>query len=171
MTTTTSKPWYREGWLWFVFTPPIIAVLAGFATLAQAIHSDDGLVDKAYYESGITINQQKTRLTAARTLAVSARLEVVGNSLRLLLNPGAAPIPGQLRLRAQFASRAQIDRSDLFTIIAPGVYQSTALPLGKGHWYLALEDSQRHWLLYAEAVLPSTAPISFVPEQEAAASL
>lgn len=39
MTASTTQPWYRHGWLWFVIAVPMSAVVAGVATLFIAIEN------------------------------------------------------------------------------------------------------------------------------------
>jgi hypothetical protein len=161
----SGKPWYREGWAWFVLTPPLIAVVAGLTTVGIAVKNRDQLVDKQYYESGITINQQMKRMAQARVLGVSANLQVQGDVLRVALNAGGATMPARLHLRAQYASGAHVDRDLILTAVGPGTYRLDGLTLPSGRWYMALEDDQHQWLLHAEAELPVVHAVAFVPEQ------
>jgi hypothetical protein len=39
---TASTPWYRHRWPWLLMLGPAIVVIAGVATLALAIVTDDG---------------------------------------------------------------------------------------------------------------------------------
>ncbi|MBV8468000.1 MAG: FixH family protein [Burkholderiales bacterium] len=160
-----GKPWYREGWAWFVLTPPLLAVVAGLVTVAIAVENRDQLVDKQYYESGITINQQMKRMAEARVLGVSANLQIEGDVLHVALNAGGATLPARLHLRAQYASGAHVDRDLILTAVGPGDYRLDDHALAPGRWYMALEDDQHRWLLHAEAELPATHTVAFVPEQ------
>ena len=64
-----TQPWYREPWPWILMAGPAIVVVAGFATLAIAVKTDDGLVADDYYKQGLAIN----RVLRARRAGARAR--------------------------------------------------------------------------------------------------
>lgn len=72
---TTTPPWYRQFWPWFLIALPATVVVAGFFTLYLAIKYSDDLVSDNYYRDGLAINQQLTQDLRATELALSARLD------------------------------------------------------------------------------------------------
>lgn len=54
---TTTTPWYRQFWPWFVFGLPAVVVVASIATVYLAVSNPDPVVDGNYYKHGLTINE------------------------------------------------------------------------------------------------------------------
>ena len=54
----STRPWFREPWVWLLIALPASAVLGGMVTIWIAVDSDDGLVVDDYYKRGLEINKK-----------------------------------------------------------------------------------------------------------------
>ena len=88
---------------------PAITVVAGFATLAIALATDDGLVADDYYKQGLAVNQVLRRDARARELHLAAAAKFSGAEVRVTLR-GTGEIFPELRLRLVHATRSGRDR-------------------------------------------------------------
>lgn len=55
-TTGSPAPWWKFGYVWFVFGGPAIVVVASFVTFFLAVTNPDEVVAEDYYRKGIEIN-------------------------------------------------------------------------------------------------------------------
>jgi hypothetical protein len=86
MSTQSSGPWWKFGYVWMVVGGPAIVVVASFATLYLAITRPDPLVDSDYYRKGIDINK-----TLADTAGNSAPAETARNHAATGAMPAKSP--------------------------------------------------------------------------------
>lgn len=143
-----NTPWYREPWPWLLMAGPAAVLVAGAATIWIAVASADGLVAEDYYRQGLTINKVLAREEAARTLGLSARVDLRDGQLVVILH-GQGP-------EALFAHLAHATRAghDLRVRLAPagqGVYQAELPPLPAGRWRIVIEDPRSTWRIAKEA--------------------
>jgi hypothetical protein len=140
MTTfAQTLPWYRHRWPWFLMIAPAVAVLAGVATLALALRSEDGLVADDYYKRGLAINQALERSRAAPEREVQATVAVTAdgaNTAEIALR--GAP-PATLRVRLAHPTRAGLDRSATLVRGADGLYRGSTVPPTDGRWRIGVE--------------------------------
>jgi hypothetical protein len=66
-------PWWKFGYVWLIIAGPLAVVVAGFATLAIALHSPDPVVAPDYYRRGIEINKTLAARDKALLPAVQGR--------------------------------------------------------------------------------------------------
>lgn len=148
MKRETAKPWYREPWPWILMAGPAIVVVAGFATLALAVATSDGLVADDYYKQGLGINRVIARDERARALGLAATFQMNAerNRVRIMFTSGAPPaeVP---RLTLVHATRAGLDQAVALAAVAPGVYEGAARMPEQGTWRIQLEDARRAWRL------------------------
>jgi hypothetical protein len=52
----SPAPWWKFGYVWFVFAGPVIVVVASFVTFYLAVTRPDEVVTEDYYRKGIEIN-------------------------------------------------------------------------------------------------------------------
>jgi len=143
-----TKPWYREPWPWLLMAGPAAVIVAGAATIWIAVASADGLVAEDYYRQGLAINKVLAREEAARTLGLSAKVDLKDGHLVVILD-GQTP-------EALFAHLAHATRAghDLRVRLAPagqGVYQAELPPLPAGRWRIVIEDPRSTWRIAKEA--------------------
>ncbi|MBW7900521.1 MAG: FixH family protein [Rhodocyclaceae bacterium] len=165
MPNTSSKPWYREPWPWFLMAGPAIVVVAGFVTAWLAVRSNDGLVEDDYYKQGLAVSQRLARDQEAAHLGLSAELVAGGNGLdlRLFLSGNAdAALPEVLQLRIVHPTRAGADQTVALTKDAAGFYVGRlTAPLQGGRWHVMLEDEGHGWRIAGD----------WLPQEQEAARL
>lgn len=142
-----SIPWYRQRWPWILMAGPAIVVVAGFATLAIAITTDDGLVADDYYRQGLAINQVLERDARASALGLTAMVQFndARDRVRVTLR-GPAPEQAPV-LRLLNATRAGADQTVALAAVAPGVYEGVLPIAPRGVWRVQLEDAGAAWRL------------------------
>lgn len=160
----TLRPWYREGWVWFAMTPPIVAIIGCIATITLAIRSADGVVAEDYYKRGLAINEQLARTEAAQRLGVGAQVQLAGvaagDAIEVTVR-GAQPLPeaAALRIALVHPGRSGADRVAVLARL-PGAGHAAeqryrgAWPEGTSggagaNWRIALETPQ--WRLDGDA--------------------
>jgi len=124
---------------------PAIVVVAGFATLAIALATDDGLVADDYYKQGLAVNQVLRRDARARELHLAATASLAGAEVRVTLR-GTSEIFPELRLRLVHATRS--GRDQIVVLRASGqAYTGRFVPLNGEPRLLVLEDAGSTWRL------------------------
>ncbi len=146
------RPWYREPMVWLVITIPALTVAGGLTTVVIAHLRSDAVVADEYRKEGLAISLDPTRDRAAQRLGVSASVALDGGTLRVRLNPGTAPLPGQLVVLLSHATRAEQDRLATLRATADGAYAAPLAPLAPGHWFLEVSPTDRAWRLTGEFV-------------------
>ena len=86
MSTHSSGPWWKFGYVWMVVGGPAIVVVASFTTLYLAITRPDPLVDTDYYRKGMEINK-----TLVDTAGNSAPAETGRNHAATGVMPTKSP--------------------------------------------------------------------------------
>lgn len=146
--TTHSAPWYRQFWAWFVIVPPLVAVVAGTATVIIATQHADSLVVGDFQRVGLRYQNAGAALEAAqrRGIGASVALPDASGTLSVRLD-GAHGEPAQLRLTLAHATRGQQDQRLTLVRVDGDRYQGRLpAPLGADH-YLVLEPPDGAWRL------------------------
>lgn len=52
----TTQPWWKQGWLWFLISGPLIVVIAGFVTMYLAYHGTDEVIHDGYTVNGKVVS-------------------------------------------------------------------------------------------------------------------
>ena len=160
MTTTTSKPWFREPWPWILAAGPAIVVVAGFITLWLAIKSSDGLVAEDYYRKGLAVNKTLAQSDRAVKVGLEAGLRVTSDSLSIRLGAADASfvLPPTLVVTVSHPTRAGLDQTK--TLVRDGDRYTGAYRLpSAGHWLVLMEDESKTWRLMGNVELPATGEI------------
>lgn len=141
----SARPWHREPWPWILASGPAIAIVAGFATLAIALSTEDGLVSDDYYKQGLAVNQVLRREARARELHLAATATLAGPGVRIALR-GTGEIYPELRLRLVHPTRS--GRDQVVALRASGgVYEGDFIALNGEPRLLVLEDAASTWRL------------------------
>lgn len=147
---TLIQPWYRHRWPWFLMIGPVVAVVAGIATLWLAIVSDDGLVADDYYKQGMAINRTLAREQTAHIQGLQAQVALLGENGRVqveLRSTQNANLPIALRLRVVHPTRAGSDQVIELHRDAQGNYSGFATLSLAGPRTVILEDTAQTWRL------------------------
>lgn len=137
------KPWYRQFWFWFVFSPLIYIIIMCSVTVTIALKGADDVIIDNYYKEGRMINQALEQDKRAHVLGLSGNLQFDRTSGEVLLSisnvPGdAALMPEQLLLLMGHPVKAAKDQLITLTAIAPGKYRGELLVEPDYSWYLTL---------------------------------
>lgn len=161
---TTSKPWYREPWPWFLISLPAAAVIAGLTTVWIAARSADGLVVGDYYKAGLAINQTLARDDAARDLELAATLQHDDGALVLTLAGRMAAYPEQLSLVLAHPTRQGMDRTLALSHAGGGHYRTSLPSLPAGKWHAQLADDTATWRLFGVLHTPFSHPVTLTTD-------
>lgn len=142
-TEVIVKPWYREFWFWFVFSPLIYIIIMCSITVTIALKGADDVIIDNYYKEGRMINQALEQDKRAQELGLSGDLSfdrTSGEVLLTIANPpaDATLMPEQLLLMMGHPVKAAKDQLITLTAIAPGHYRGELLSEPDYSWYLTL---------------------------------
>ncbi len=160
----SSRPWYREPFVWLLIAFPLTAVIAGFITLGLAVSSDDGLVEDDYYRRGKEINRVLARDQAAASHGLESRVELDDAHHELLIRLTARRIvtlPDNIEFKFLHATRAGLDRSLILPRHADGTYRAPLPELAQGHWNVQL--AAQDWRLVGSLFVPGDRHLNIRP--------
>ena len=153
-----AKPWYRQFWFWFVFSPLIYIVIMCSVTVTIALKGADDVIIDNYYKEGRMINQALEQDKHASELGLDADLtfdRVAGEVL--LVIPDApediALMPKELLLMMGHPVKAEKDQLIVLTAMGSGRYRGELRAEPEYSWYLTLypvsELAQRNQALWS----------------------
>ncbi len=156
-----ARPWYREPWPWLLMLGPAVVVVAAVVTLWLAVVSNDGLVADDYYKQGIAINQTLARSDRAKALALSAKLRVTADRVRVILAAGAGhATPSRLRITFSHPTRGGLDQAEVLEQSQARTKASCPLwPLGAGRSCWKMMTAHGGW--QARSVFPKKPRLSW----------
>ncbi|WP_238582506.1 FixH family protein [Cellvibrio sp. OA-2007] len=137
------KPWYRQFWFWFVFSPLIYIIIMCSVTVTIALKGADDVIIDNYYKEGRMINQALEQDKRAQALGLSGNLSfdrTSGEVSLTIANPPAetALMPEKLLLLMGHPVKAAKDQLITLIAIAPGKYRGELLVEPDYSWYLTL---------------------------------
>jgi hypothetical protein len=147
---SVATPWYRQRWPWLLMLGPALVVVAGIATLALAIATDDGLVADDYYKRGLAINRTLARTDAAAARTLGASVDVGADGRVIAVVTGEGGLPPVVRLRVSHPTRSGFDRSAELVQGPDGRYAGRIDALPPGRWRVSVETDA--WKLPAVEV-------------------
>jgi hypothetical protein len=158
------EPWYRQGWPWFLFGLPAIAVIAGIATLIIANRDWDGPVVDDYYKEGQAIVMVIDKLERARSLGLTAHLSLRDGSARIGLSSAqGSELPGKLQLKIIHPTRNSSDQQIMLEKGENALYSGTFAPLRAGRWEFQIEDESHTWRMNGAANIPTETEVKISP--------
>jgi len=151
MPTDKAKPWYREFWLWFVFTPPLISIVIGLSLLTTAIKHGDSLVVDHHTQAGRSLHRDDSRQRAVTDLGLEVRLVIDReDGLISVLLEGLDQPPLTLNLLLAHPTLASRDVSVVLHPDITGIFRGQADTAVTGRYYLRLQPDDDHWLVTRE---------------------
>lgn len=129
---------------WLMWALPGAAVLAGFATLAIAMHGADRAVPEAYHWEGERLDADFSRLRAAVRLGVRVTFAVTGERCSVRLESQGAE-PASLDVLLTHGTDAGLDRRIKLPRVAAGEYAAACAPPPPGKWRIAVDDPSGAW--------------------------
>ena len=137
------KPWYRQFWFWFVFSPLIYIVILCSVTVTIALKGADDVIIDNYYKEGRMINQALEQDKRASELGLHGDLRFDLATGDIILKIANAPtdealMPQQLLLMMGHPVKAAKDQMIALNYISPGYYRGELLEKPEYSWYLTL---------------------------------
>lgn len=157
-----AKPWYRQFWFWFVFSPLIYIMIMCSITVTIALKGADDVIIDNYYKEGRMINQTLGQDKRASELGLSGDVQfdrVSGEVLLVIANTldDQQLMPSQLLLMMGHPVKADKDQLVKLTAVSAGRYRGELKTKPDYSWYLTLypvaELAQRNeapWSLSGE---------------------
>ena len=138
-----AKPWYREFWFWFVFSPLIYIMIMCSITVSIALNGADDVIIDNYYKEGRMINQALEQDQRARDLGIHADLQFDRTSGEVSLKLVSASVAGDafpdtILLMMGHPVKEEKDQLISLKAIAPGLYRGELLAKPEYSWYLTL---------------------------------
>ena len=136
-------PWYRYPTVLLIVAIPATAVLVGFAMLAVAFATFDGVVVDDYYKHGKGINQVLHRDETARTLGIVADISFDELIVTADLHAEEAITwPESLSLRILHPTQAGRDIVVDMSRETGQRYTADQMTINPGEWILQIETDQ-----------------------------
>jgi hypothetical protein len=147
MTTSASRPWYRQPWPWLLMAGPAIVIVAGIVTTVIAVRTSDGMVADDYYKQGLGINRTLARDAKAGALRAKAEVQFNEERTRVRLRLTGDTQPARLGMTLVHPTRAGGDQSIVLTHGGGGFYEGGIAAPHPGAWRLRIEDAEGGWRL------------------------
>ncbi len=157
-----AKPWYREFWFWFVFSPLIYIIIMCSITVTIALKGADDVIIDNYYKEGRMINQALEQDQRARDLGLLADLRFDRTSGDVMISltsavGDTASLPDTILLMMGHPVKEEKDQIIHLKAVAPGQYRGTLATEPQYSWYLTLypigdiaQRKQAPWTLSGE---------------------
>lgn len=143
----TAKPWYRHFWVWFILTPVIGSVIAGFVTLYLA-GAPPSLVVDDFGQIAMAVELDQQRDKRAVELGVAARLQFdsqSAGSTRAVTVSLSGAAPDSLKLELIHPTLERMDRHVILKR-SGNVYAGT-MPHADTRLYVMISDGAGNWRL------------------------
>jgi hypothetical protein len=164
---TDTKPWYRQFWPWFLIALPTAMIVISVSLFGIALEKPFSMVNKDYYQEGLTINKNLDELKQAAILGLRAELALADDHrihVKLISNAPLDVAAVQLQFDHPIDGAQDLD----LVLIADtnASYLSRELSaaemqklLGGKHWYVYLHadsNKQVEWMLQGEILAANT---------------
>lgn len=162
---TTTKPWYRHFWPWFILALPATVVIAALATVYIAFRGADSLVDDNYYREGLAINRRLQEDRAATELGL--RAEIVFDTLSgevMVAIPGYRGKEDSLQLWMLHPVDSHRDLLVELRRRSLGNYRGDLEVVLANRFYLRLQSTEGRWRLNGELDFANSSRVHLVPD-------
>lgn len=155
MNTLKAPPWYRQFWPWFLIALPATAVIASIYTVYLAVQNEPTLVEKNYYQEGLSINERIRQDKKAAEFQLQANLlfSEADSKVNLYLT-GNYPITDAVILAISAPGDENLDRTYELKAVSDSLFSRTLQELPEGRFYISVEPQNRDWRLQGETTLP-----------------
>lgn len=148
--SNSTPPWYRQFWPWFIIALPATVVVAGFTTLYIALQNPHSMVDDAYYEEGLAINQSLEQDNQASLLGMSAQVFFDPESFTVRVNLDGTDMPESLELRLMHPISDQFDQQLELQSNEAGIYTGQYSETTQTNYYIRVTPPSAVWRLNGE---------------------
>ena len=164
MNSSTSAPWYKHFWPWFLIAVPTSSLIVGSMVIYLANTTSDSLVVDDYYKEGKAINANLDKEIRAKYLNISTDLLISeGGSVRLQFHSGIPKTGEALTLNLYHVTLKDRDMQTILTRDANGIYRGTFEQQIEGKWQASLLPFDQEWKIQQTVYLPQARPFAFNP--------
>jgi len=155
VSTETSRPWFKQPWLWFVLSIPITSVILSSIMVTVAIVGRDTLVSDNYYKDGMAINQTLEQDHLANKLGLKPLLTIDGTVIKLELK-ALGKIADQPFLTFKLLHPTSAEKDMIIKLLPSGngLYLGELPHIAEGRFYLDLYAFDNSWRLREEVNTP-----------------
>ena len=139
----STRPWYKEQYVWMVIFFPMLAVIGGFAMLYMAIETYDGLVVDDYYKKGLEINRvlERDKSASAYQLVADVSIERQMEEVEIKFSANSDFVyPTSIDVSFLHATRAGLDKQVKLLKTQDKMYQGNLPALEPGKWYVHIQQ-------------------------------
>lgn len=151
----TSRPWFKQPWLWFLLSIPITSVILSSIMITVAVIGKDSLVSDNYYKDGMAINQTLEQDHLANALGLKPILSIEGTEIKLELI-SSSEVPKQAFITFKLL-HPTVSTQDIIVRLLPsanGIYLGELPHSVEGRRYLDIYAFDNSWRLREEINLP-----------------
>lgn len=147
--------WYRNPYVWLVAAFPMIAVVAGIATVIITSKNQPDMVVDDYYKKGKAINLELEFYKKAKSLGIEFSTVITADSIKL---SNEKQLPA---IKIKFV-HATLKHRDFDVVATPNANGQLTAPIASdisGKWQIFIEPMDSSWKLRKEIALPNTQSI------------
>lgn len=119
---STTRPWYKETWLWLVLAPLITVVIVSAILVTTAFNGADEVVKGKYHREGRMIYQDDSAETTARALHIQSDIDFDWQANMLIVQINREESISKLTLELLHPASALHDLVFNLRKRAPGMY-------------------------------------------------
>lgn len=160
------KPWYKQGWPWFVISFPLLTVVAGIATYFIAANQPHSMVQDDYFKKGMAINQSIGKLQLAKDKMLVASITTDKESKLITIDLKGEKIAAK-RLNLFFSHPTQTAKDHSVTLdnLSGSEFIGELPELAQAYWHIRLADTDDNWHLKARWNYPESDQIKIDSQQ------
>lgn len=147
MSEQQPKSWFKQAWPWFVFSIPVLTVIAGIITYQIAAERPHSMVQDDYFKKGLAINQSLAKQEQAKLLGLNADLQVDKQSQLLSVKLHGQTQAASLQLMFSHPTQEKLDQLVSLSLLSSDEFVAQMPELPQAHWHIRLTDNQQSWLL------------------------
>ena len=150
MSDTPEKSWFKQAWPWFVFSIPLLTIVAGVITYKIAADNPHSMVQDDYFKKGLAINQSIAKQNYAKELMLSATIAVDKQADLIIVKFDDVGVEAnQLKLLFSHPTKERLDKALLLEKLSPNEFAAQAPELKQAYWHIRMLDNDDSWLLKA----------------------
>lgn len=147
---SSTSPWYKQPWLWFILAPLIATVLYSIVFISASIFTRDSLVKEDYYKHAREIHQDNSKIQSAGELGLTATVNVdsLTGDINVVLSSDKNPaMPQQLNLEFVHATLQDKDLLIPLKQVQGGIYFGNLTAQLQGKQLVILQPEDGSWQL------------------------
>lgn len=158
---TKSDSWYKQFWPWFLIFFPLLAVVAGIATLFIALDKKPVMVEDEYYKKGKAINLDLSKYRKAKELNLAFNATFTSEDFILKSITSDTEELAAIKVNLYHPTQDVKDRVFMITADAAGNYRHRFEKEISGPWDMTISAFDNSWKIKKRISLPSSESIDF----------